>query len=973
MSQPVSSDMPSSQIEEENKRWKQLCEYAYRCVVAEQSSSLIEFTSWKQWFIYQGDEKLITGLDDSIEAPEQLHEVLEAETSKRGFGRALDYIYGWPTVVFPHNNSQHAAPLFYVTIQAGTTSDGWKLHATSEPELNQAIIASDFVGEIAREELLAGSGSKIYFGNLRMAEQMVKRFAELAGLDLMSELDISNMEPNVGRATGIYNSAALYLSSPDIASVTVREELRELKNRDDWRDTAAGLLVTGIRTAEYSEKPVPLTAPLPASKSMEQVLRNMRIKPLTVVTGPPGTGKTQLVANTVANAWQDGQSVLVTSTNNAAVDVAVERSRESICDGLLVRTGNKSQRLQIEDRVYAALSEAESQQASNTITGTEAALNMAGIAEEREHLLGLLESGKTLDFEMLETAKTLKVWNGLLWPESEQMAELMDDRTSEKKEAHAKKTVDALYFRKYRIKRFFKQAGVAIPLPSGYNKFLVIYQEWLKAGRKYKKMRSRHKEIAALSGDAQSRLLELDSKWHNASRVASQAVVAERVCGNSEKLGVFNQIGAGYPIKKAISRMLSEKVLTGWACTTYSMKQNFELKAGLFDLVVFDEASQCNLGTVLPVAYRAKRLGVIGDLQQLRPVVRVGGSHLRGISEAVGLDNSWLFRKGLHYGEGSAYTAFESVSGADKPVVLDEHYRCHPTISRWFSRHFYKEELVTLTEVAEMSERDRNFFWIDVNGESSRTAGGSWQNPQEAAKAVDLAWAFHMEGLSVGVLTPFLGQEQLVRQLFIGEYGRESFSESGIIVGTAHKLQGAERDAVVFSTVLSKSMNPRVAEWVEKERNLVNVAASRAKQILAVLGSPDIADFAGPTLCSLRAYSMETEKNGHSSNGFSRVDSKAEHLLLRGLKSSGLMPHAKLLVEGYELDFALFGLCSRFDIEVDGCYHMDERGKQRRQDLQRDRILESLGWKVLRIPAWRCYMELDDVIDEIKTDVQSQV
>ena len=57
----------------------------------------------------------------------------------------------------------------------------------------------------------------------------------------------------------------------------------------------------------------------------------------------------------------------------------------------------------------------------------------------------------------------------------------------------------------------------------------------------------------------------------------------------------------------------------------------------------------------------------------------------------------------------------------------------------------------------------------------------------------------------------------------------------------------------------------------------------------------------------------------------------------------------------------------RLNIEVDGDQHMDVRGRQRRQDVTRDRVLSSLGWTVLRVPAWRCHEEIDSVIAEIGT------
>ena len=70
----------------------------------------------------------------------------------------------------------------------------------------------------------------------------------------------------------------------------------------------------------------------------------------------------------------------------------------------------------------------------------------------------------------------------------------------------------------------------------------------------------------------------------------------------------------------------------------------------------------------------------------------------------------------------------------------------------------------------------------------------------------------------------------------------------------------------------------------------------------------------------------------------------------------GLNPCGKLKpsIEGYELDFAVTTNAGPVNIEVDGIHHSDARGRQRRQDLGRDIVLHDLGWRVIRVPAWRC-------------------
>ena len=67
------------------------------------------------------------------------------------------------------------------------------------------------------------------------------------------------------------------------------------------------------------------------------------------------------------------------------------------------------------------------------------------------------------------------------------------------------------------------------------------------------------------------------------------------------------------------------------------------------------------------------------------------------------------------------------------------------------------------------------------------------------------------------------------------------------------------------------------------------------------------------------------------------------------MQRGDLRPYAKLNVEGYELDFALMERGIRLNVEVDGDQHLDVRGRQRRQDVARDRVLSDIGWTVLRI------------------------
>ena len=73
--------------------------------------------------------------------------------------------------------------------------------------------------------------------------------------------------------------------------------------------------------------------------------------------------------------------------------------------------------------------------------------------------------------------------------------------------------------------------------------------------------------------------------------------------------------------------MLFPKVMSAlpaWCVTNLSARGHIPLHAGMFDLVVIDEASQCSVPSALPLLYRAKRAMVIGDPNQLRHIIKIG-------------------------------------------------------------------------------------------------------------------------------------------------------------------------------------------------------------------------------------------------------------------------------------------------------------------------------------------------------------
>lgn len=963
------------------EQWEQLLDYARECVAAESSTAMVPLAEGRgrpRWHVAPGAERLVTGQADSVPTPSDLAALLESVSSR---DEPRPVAVGWPAIVVRNGREagrpESVAPLFVVQASPARERNGrWRLYAATEPEFNLAIAAAGLHDSSVTDEIEAiGVGTLI--GDPSAIAQAAVRACTLLGLPVSADLDpaaVTERPADVPHgAPAVHNLAVSVAAEFSGYRLSLHRELQALRKRKDWGGTAAALLVNGAEPSSGQDRERnargPLSAPLPVNRSHEETLERIRHDPLTVVTGPPGTGKTQLVVNAVANAWLDGDTVLVTSTNNAAVDVATDRANRDVAAGLMLRTGNRREREALPDRANAARNQAKGAAGEPE---HEARGRLAAAAGAHTALLRRVARLAELDRDLLIASRSLAEARivlagaaGALWPDGAAPIGVDPARTH----TRASRLENAWLFGTRRRARLRNKIGCSA------NAAMMEVVRWAEAAlaearraADFAEGRAERERLADEMGAESVAEAAASDDWADASLASVRAHVAGRIlAAPPPALGAA--LGQRGMFPRAVAN--SFEGFRGWACTTLSANPNFPLQPGLFELAIVDEASQCDLAAVLPIAYRAKRLAVVGDPEQLHPIANVSARFLDEIAARQGLDPAELRRNGRHHGEGSAYRAFEFASG--RPAsLLDEHYRCHPYIARWFNQAFYGGRLTVLTDVSRFAS-GRVIAWRDVPGVARRpTSGSGWEHPAQAKAAVNEIGSMLGRGLSVGVVTPYAAQARLIDRLARREYGKEALDEAAFIYGTAHGLQGDERDAVVFVSVLSPGMPWRSAAWVEKERNLLNVAVSRARQTLIAIGHPGAGTVDGKvvsqTLVSLRDY-LKRHGENRAAGRRSAPDllaSDAELRALEAMRKAGLDPLSKVHEEGYELDFALLGPGgAKLDIEVDGDQHSDARGEQRRIDHARDRLLQKLGWRVLRVPAWRCHEDPDGVGEEI--------
>ncbi len=276
-----------------------------------------------------------------------------------------------------------------------------------------------------------------------------------------------------------------------------------------------------------------------------------------------------------------------------------------------------------------------------------------------------------------------------------------------------------------------------------------------------------------------------------------------------------------------------------WATTNLSISRNLPLKAEMFDLLIMDEASQCDVPSALPLIYRAKQVVIIGDAMQLRHIATLAEDSHQNLAAEYNIAT-----EAYSYTQRSLFDlAARSVGQHPGVLLLREHYRSHENIIRFSNQTFYDGQLVIKTDMSNRKippavlEGGCGIFWLNVAGETIHPSGGSAMNLHESDIIQQTLPAIHqkLEQIgwdgSVGIVTPYREQRNTIQAwLDSSQFGQK------LTIGTAHTFQGDERDILFFSTVLAPGISEGSLAWLRRTSNLLNVAVTRARTTLIIVG-----------------------------------------------------------------------------------------------------------------------------------------
>jgi hypothetical protein len=155
---------------------------------------------------------------------------------------------------------------------------------------------------------------------------------------------------------GIYNAAITVLADRSPFTVGLERELAELESVTDGsiENSSLGVLLGKSRAPVEDDTLLLEAAPLNAEQ--RSAVRDALTAPLTVITGPPGTGKSQVVSAILVNAAWRGLRVLFASKNNKAVDVVLERVNGLASRPTVLRLGTRALQKQLAQHLNSILS-----------------------------------------------------------------------------------------------------------------------------------------------------------------------------------------------------------------------------------------------------------------------------------------------------------------------------------------------------------------------------------------------------------------------------------------------------------------------------------------------------------------------------------------------------------------------------------------------------------------------------------------
>lgn len=512
--------------------------------------------------------------------------------------------------------------------------------------------------------------------------------------------------------------------------------------------------------------------------AQHEVVKQLSTNNMVKISGPPGTGKSHTIVNVATSYLHQGKSVLITSNNDEALDVVYDKIVEQLgLDDVVVRAGKK----ELLKRLKVKLSSLLAGRGTNKHKET-----FEKLIVEIGEIEALYRRHKTL----LERKE--KYFTHLCEIEKE-WGEIATNKT-------LRNTTNNLLekkFKNHEDKNLFLIWETIEELDNYNNKCFDSVIELLKK-----------KVEANLSKELAFNRKNLRTFYN---------VLKARTSQRQQRL--FNELD--------FSTLLSYFPI--WIIKLSDLYKILPLHKELFDLVILDEATQCNITSALPAIQRGQQILLAGDGQQLRHFSFLSQSRQQELKKRYKIEDESCV---LNYRTESILDLCDnSITRQEQNVFLNYHYRSHPSIIDYSNRNFYNNSLKIMTK-SPIEKVHQKVTIKKTKGKQSKTGYNKVEADYILSRIATLISKQKEMPLqlvnSIGVISPFRKQVDYIAKRVTKELTLEEIKRHEIMVGTPFSFQGSEKDIVYLSIACDNDSLKKVKGYLNKS-NEFNVAITRAR------------------------------------------------------------------------------------------------------------------------------------------------
>lgn len=641
-------------------------------------------------------------------------------------------------------------------------------------------VANKIITRIYESEYVLFKEDILYFSDL-LAENGIKIENKLAELYpvLSTEATVKRLyEKDRKNYYEIINSSAVIIIKKPKSMRGVIDELDSLSDTID-HSTPLKMIFGKKQISLPKLKPESHYLPAELSNSQKKIIDSAANNPITVVVGPPGTGKSFTIASIAIDHFNRGEKVLITSRMNHAVDVIADKLEQlSGTNEMFVRGGDKNYLYELKKYIQNLL---------NSI--------MPDIKDKNY-----------LEMEIDNTKKEIF--------------------SVKKNTFFLDHKYNSLVKKEIKLSQFF----------NNWERGLIKQNFWSK--RKHRK-----KHNYAVNKPFLYKIMSLieENIWYKKSLIQNIIQITSKLNilyvfeKHRKDIISFNRAirtRSDYNQQKIFGKMNFDsimKLFPVWLVNNQGIYNVLPFEKEIFDVAIIDEATQCDIASCIPILQRAKRIVIVGDPHQLRHVSFLPKSDMTNFAHKNGIKDDII--EDYDYREKSILDFVLNMKLKKKGIFfLDEHYRSLAPIIRFSNKEFYNNSLKLMTE-SPLNQK-ASISAISCNGVRSKSNTNQAELDDIVSYLVTIFKSqknFVKESCqSIGIVTPFRQQADFIYKRLLNLFTIKQLEKHDVLVGTAHSFQGEERDVVLLSLCADDNTHINTFRFMSKP-DVLNVSITRAR------------------------------------------------------------------------------------------------------------------------------------------------